>query len=140
MQVLNKAELLTRLQEANQAADAYIAATPQWVQLWILFMTLALLPAFLFAFRRSEARWIVMGLLQVIVFTPFLIATAGPSKLWGLTHILFWTGPLVVSVAALLREGLGGWYYKWLALAAGAMAISLLFDAWDVTQFLLGWA
>ncbi len=138
MQTLTKAELFTRLQEASQASEAYIQASPLWVQIWILIMTLTLVPAFIFAFRRTEARWIAMGLVQTIVFTPFLIATAGTSRVWGLTHILFWTGPMISSANGVLRGGAAGWYRRWLALAAAVMAISLVFDVLDVARFLLG--
>ena len=89
MQTLNKTELLTRLQEASQVSQDYIAASPQWVQIWVLVMTVVLLPSFLFAFKRTEARWIAMSLLQIAVFTPMLIFTAGASKFWGITHLLF---------------------------------------------------
>ncbi|MGH8528310.1 MAG: hypothetical protein ACRETN_00500 [Nevskiales bacterium] len=136
MQVLTKTELFARLQDASAATNAYIAASPQWVQVWILIMTLVLVPAFIFGFRKTEARWIVLGLLQTVVFTPFLIATAGPSKVWGLTHIMFWTGPMIVGFAGVLRDGIGDWYHRWLALAAGVMAISLAFDVVDVVTFL----
>jgi len=138
MQALTKSELFAKLNEANQISQAYIDASPQWVQVWILIMTLSLLPAFIFAFRKSEARWIVMGLLQTVVFTPMLIATAGASKFWGITHLLFWTGPMVVSASAVLRQGFSSLYYRWLALAAAVMAASLVFDAVDVAKFLLG--
>lgn len=138
MQTLTKAELFARLQEASAASEAYIQASPLWVQIWILIMTLTLIPALAFAFRRSEARWITLGLVQTIVFTPFLIAAAGPSRVWGLTHLLFWSGPMIVSAGAVLRGGLTGWYGRWLAAAAAVMAISLVFDALDVARFLLG--
>ncbi len=138
MQTLSKTELYARLQEASQASEAYIQASPMWVQIWILIMTLTLVPALVFAFRKTEARWIAMGLVQTIVFTPFLIAAAGTSKVWGLTHILFWTGPMIVSAAAVLRGGLTLWYGRWLAAAAAVMAVSLVFDVFDVARFLLG--
>lgn len=137
MQALDKTELMARLQEANEAANAFISASPLWVQVWIMVMTVALLPAFVFAFRRAEARWVVLGLVQTAVFTPFLIAAVGPSRVWGLTHILFWTGPAIVCIAAVLREGFGSWSLRWLALAGGVMSVSLLFDVLDVLRFFI---
>ena len=138
MQALNTTELFARLREASQASNAYIAAAPQWVQIWILILTLTLVPAFIFAFRKTEARWIMLGLVQTVVFTPFLIATAGTSKVWGLTHILFWTGPAIVSISTVLQNGVGDWYRRWLAAAAVVMCISLAFDVLDVLRFLHG--
>lgn len=135
MQTLNKTELLTRLQEASQVSQDYIAASPQWVQIWVLVMTVVLLPSFLFAFKRTEARWIAMSLLQIAVFTPMLIFTAGASKFWGITHLLFWTGPMLLGFSAVLRDGLTSWYLRWLALASTVMAISLVFDVVDVYKF-----
>ncbi len=138
MQALNAAELMAKLQEANAASQAYIAASPPWVQVWVLIMTVVLVPSFIFAFKKTEARWIAVSLLQIVVFTPMLIATAGASKFWGTTHLLFWTAPMMVGFAAILRDGLSSWYLRWLGLASTVMAISLVFDAVDVISFFAG--
>ncbi len=135
MDTLNATQLADVLAKADQAAQAYISASPQWVQYWILFMTVVLVPSFIIGLFKREARWVAVAVLYSSAVTPWLIAVAGPSKVWGLTHLAFWPIALAVIIPKLVREPIQGWYNRYLALVAGTMMVSLVFDAWDVYRF-----
>ena len=135
MDILNATQLIDTLAKGNEVAQAFIQSSPMWVQYWILFMTVVLAPSFLIALFKREARWVALAVFYSSIVTPWLIALAGPSKVWGLTHLAFWPMALAVIIPKLIREPIQGWYNRYLALVAGTMIVSLVFDAWDVYRF-----
>lgn len=137
MEPLNYLELLDVLWKADQTARHYIMNSPQWVQYWVMWMTAVLVPSFVLALFKREARWIAVAVFYSTAVTPWLIALAGTSKLWGITHLTFWPIALAVILPKLIREPIQGWYNRYLALVAVTMMISLVFDAWDVYQFVM---
>lgn len=130
-------ELRDVLWKADQTARGYIESSPQWVQYWILWMTAVLAPSFVIALFKREARWIALAVFYSTVAAPWVIALAGPSKLWGITHLMFWPMALAVIIPKLAREPVQGWYNRYLAVVAVTMLVSLVFDAWDVYQFVV---
>lgn len=135
MQNLNFDQLKAALMNASDAAQAYIQAGPEWVQIWIYVMTAVLAPSFIIAMFKREARWVAFGLVQTVIFTPFFIAVAGTTKAWGFTHIFAWTVPCLICLWALPRVGVSSWYGKWLFAATAVMLVSLGFDFYDVYTF-----
>mgnify|MGYP003142945836 CR=1 FL=1 len=123
---------------AQVEQDAYVAALPQWVQLWMNWMTLVLgVGAIVFSIFKVEARWLLLAMLLTVPATMMMGVYVGWNGLWGLTHILLWT-PVVIYMARRLslievRSVYGAWY----VLALGTMVISLIFDIKDVGQYLL---
>lgn len=136
MNALTYDQLMERLAAASESAQAYIDAGPQWVQIWILVMTVVLAPSLLIAIFKREARWVAFGLVQTMIFTPIFIAVAGTSKAWGFTHIFAWTVPCIICILALPRVGTGSLYGKWLFAATLVMVVSLGFDFYDVYTFM----
>lgn len=135
METLTSAQLLDALWKADQVAQNFILSSPQWVQYWVLFMTVVLAPSFIIGLFKREARWVAVAVFYSTIVTPWLIALAGPSQVWGLTHLTFWPLALAVIIPKLIREPIQGWYNRYLALVAGTMIVSLVFDAWDVYRF-----
>ena len=135
METLTAQQLLDTLWKADQVAQGFIQSSPLWVQYWILFMTVVLVPSFVIGLFKREARWVALAVFYSTIVTPWLIALAGPSKVWGLTHLAFWPMALAVIIPKLIREPIQGWYNRYLALVAGTMMVSLVFDAWDVYRF-----
>lgn len=130
-------ELRDVLWKADQTAQNYIMNSPQWVQYWVLWMTAVLVPSFGLAFVKREARWIALAVFYSTAVTPWLIALAGPSQLWGITHLMFWPMALAVVLPKLFREPIQGWYNRYLAVVAATMIVSLVFDAWDVYRYVM---
>ena len=123
---------------AQVEQDAYVAALPQWVQLWMNWMILVLgVGAIVFSIFKVEARWLLLAMLLTVPATMMMGVYVGWNGLWGLTHILLWT-PVVIYMARRLslievRSVYGAWY----VLAMGTMVICLIFDIKDVGQYLL---
>ena len=123
---------------AQVEQDAYVAALPQWVQLWMNWMILVLgVGAIVFSIFKVEARWLLLAMLLTVPATMMMGVYVGWNGLWGLTHILLWP-PVVINMARRLslievRSVYGAWY----VLALGTMVISLIFDIKDVGQYLL---
>ncbi len=128
-------DLQQQLMAANQQTLEYILSSPTWVQAWIVFMFLVLSPSYLLAFRYREARWVAFSLHATVVLTPFLIATAGASRFWGVTHIAFWPAGIVAALSAVRRVGSDNGYGRWMALVALTMLTSLAFDLNDLWRF-----
>jgi len=126
------------IQEARAAMTAYTEAGPAWVQWWMRWMSLILAPSLVFALWHRGARWIAAGLVYGQIFAILLVALAGPSRLWGLAHLLCWPPAALLALPDLRRTALRSAYGGWLRLALATMAVSLVFDALDVIRYLSG--
>ena len=132
------AEFMDSLQTAMAAQDAYVAALPRWVQLWMNWMGIVLfLGSLVFSFFGREARWVLLAMVLSLAGTMVLGLTVGWNGLWGLAHIVFWT-PVVVYIFRRLPEiNKTSVYGIWLLAAQATMVVSLVFDVKDVVQYLL---
>jgi hypothetical protein len=133
------AEFMEALQAASAAQDAYVAALPQWVQLWMYWMLAVLgVGSLVFSFFRSEARWLLLSFVVTIVATMALGMTVGWNKLWGVTHLVFWTPVAVLFIRRWGQIDKRSVYGVWFVLALATMLISLVFDAKDFVEYLMG--
>ncbi|MEQ9143664.1 MAG: hypothetical protein RLO08_04825 [Parvibaculaceae bacterium] len=132
------AEFMDSLQAAMAAQDAYVAALPRWVQLWMNWMGIVLfLGSLVFSFFGREARWMLLAMVLSLAATMGLGMTVGWNGLWGLAHIVFWT-PVVIYIFRRLPEiNKTSVYGIWLLTAQATMVISLVFDVKDVVQYLI---
>ncbi|PKQ05016.1 MAG: hypothetical protein CVT72_10830 [Alphaproteobacteria bacterium HGW-Alphaproteobacteria-11] len=123
---------------AQAAQDVYVAALPQWVQYWMFWMTLVLgLGALIFSFVRAEARWLLLAMVATIVATMALGMTVGWNKLWGVTHLVFWTPVVVYYIKRWPLIEKKSVFGVWFVAALATMIVSLVFDAKDVVEHLI---
>lgn len=133
------ADFWMSLQAAQAAQDAYVATLPQWVHIWMYWM-LAVLAAgsLVFSIFRVEARWLLLAFALTIVATMALGMTMGWNKLWGATHLVFWTPVVVYFIRRWPLVGKRSAYGVWFVLALATMIVSLVFDAKDTIQYFMG--
>lgn len=132
-------EFMNALAEASAAQDAYIAALPAWVQYWMYWMLAVLgLGSLVFSFFRSEARWLLAAFLASGVAAMGLGMTIGWNKLWGVTHLVFWTPVALLFIRRWGQIDKRSVYGVWFVLALATMIVSLVFDAKDAVEYLLG--
>jgi len=123
--------------------NAQIAQFLQWLQWWLTWMrTLLILLPFFFITRR-EAQVLIAA--QVLNFAlGFYIYTAQGNmitKLFGLGHV-FWAFAFAYFVYRIFTskaETDGRPYFRaWLYAATVTLAISLVFDTYDLIQYIGG--
>lgn len=129
--------------DAFNGMNAQIAQFPQWLQWWLTWMqTLLILLPFVFI-KRREAQ--VLMAAQVLNFAlGFYVYTAQGNmitKLFGLGHV-FWAVAFVYFVHRIATgqaETHGRPYFRaWLYTATATLAISRVFDTYDLIQYIGG--
>lgn len=124
---------------AQTAQDAYVAALPMWVQYWMFWMLALLgLGSLVFSFFRSEARWLLLAFFLSIVAAMGLGMTVGWNKLWGVTHLVFWTPVVVYYIKRWPQIEKKSVFGVWFVAALATMIVSLVFDAKDLVEYLMG--
>lgn len=127
------------LQAASAAQDAYVATLPVWVRYWMYWMLAVLgLGSLVFSFFRSEARWLLLAMVVMFPATIALGMYAGWNKLWGVTHLVLWTPVAVLFIRRWPQIDKRSVYGVWFVLALATMLISLVFDAKDFVEYLMG--
>jgi hypothetical protein len=119
-----------------------IAEQPQWVQLWVSWMSFVLIGSFVALLFSKATRRDALILLAVnlpMVFAmQWLYAQVGYVRLLGLPHVIFWT-PLVIYFIRRLRDpSITAPFRQVIWLLLSTMIISLGFDYADVARYLLG--
>ena len=123
---------------AQAAQDVYVAALPQWVQFWMFWMLAVLgVGSLVFSFFRYEARWLLRAFFLSIVAAMGLGMTIGWNKLWGVTHLVFWTPVVVLFIRRWGQIDKKSVYGVWFVAALATMIVSLVFDAKDVVEYLM---
>jgi len=116
------------------------AASPLWVQRWIIFMLCTFFAGLLFVRTQIAARWIVASVVVSHLASALVLLLLGPAALTvgviAINHIVFWT-PAAINLAvrgAPTSDAplYGAWRYLMLAV----IAFSLFFDFRDAAIFL----
>ncbi|AWZ02103.1 hypothetical protein RHODOSMS8_02587 [Rhodobiaceae bacterium] len=123
--------------------NAQIAQFPQWLQWWLTWMQTLLILLPFFFIKRREAQVLIAA--QVLNFAlGFYIYTAQGNmitKLFGLGHV-FWAFAFAYFVYRIFTskaETDGRPYFRaWLYTATVTLAISLVFDTYDLIQYIGG--
>jgi hypothetical protein len=125
----------------------HIAAGSQWVQIWVLWMTVINFAAVLFLLRWKDGRirWgyleaavVLAVLVPMAFFMDWLFGQVGYVRLLGLPHILFWTPLAVWLWTQLSRHPLKSVFGVYLRVLLITIAVSLAFDYVDVARHLMG--
>ena len=76
--------------------------------------------------------------LVVAVAAMGLGMTVGWNKLWGVTHLVFWTPAVVLFIRRWGQIDKKSIYGVWFVAALATMIVSLVFDAKDIVEYLMG--
>lgn len=125
------------LNAAMAAQQAYMAGLPQWVQLWVSWMTFAMLSGLWFLGERRETRMVLLVAVLTGVCSMAIGYYFGWSRLWGLVHVVLWTPLLVWLWRRRPAPGLGA-YSLWVWALMLTIAVSLVFDYIDVARYFSG--
>lgn len=119
-----------------------MAASPQWVQMWLFY---GLLPTFalglIFVWWRPIARWVVGGILGSLFLGDVIAGALGVPALGGwiaLMHIVFWSPALYLLLTQrpflASDEAIG--FRVWTAAITGVILFSFIFDVRDAAIYL----
>lgn len=120
--------------------NAQIAQFPTWLQYWLTWMqTMLILMPFVFI-KRREAQTLIAAQVLNFALGFYVYAAQGYmiTKLFGLGHI-FWAvtfAYIIHRIATGKAETQGRPYFRaWLYAASVTLAISLMFDTYDLIQY-----
>ncbi len=94
--------------------------------------------AWSFRFSVPEARWLLLSFVVTIIATMALGMSVGWNKLWGVTHLIFWTPVVVYYIKRWPQIEKKSVYGVWFVAALATMIVSLVFDAKDLAEYLMG--
>lgn len=122
-------------------SSAGIAATPLWVQIWLIILGICLLSSLFFVRRHAVARWVIGGIIVSIPLTPVLVRSLGFPFLGGaiaLGHLIFWMPAFLILVIQrpFLDERYTAPFRIWSGAMTGAYAFSFIFDIGDTYIYL----
>ncbi len=116
------------------------AASPLWVQRWIVFMLCTFAAGLLFVRDHSAARWIVASVVVSHMASALVLLVLGPPALTigviALNHAVFWTPAAAYLAIKGSPESPAPIYGAWRYLMLAVIAFSLFFDFRDAAIFL----
>lgn len=123
------------------SSSAGIAATPLWVQIWLVILGLTFLSSLFFVRKHPIARWAIGGIMVSVPLTPVLVRAIGWPFLGGaiaLGHIVFWSPALYLLLTRrpFLDEANSAAFRIWAAMMASVIIISFVFDIRDTAIYL----
>ena len=124
------------LEVFNGDAMAY---TPQWVQIWIMFMAASFFAGLFFVRRHPIARWVVGGFLAGMVLSTVLTSGFGLASLSGLiasVHVICWSPALyqLLTKRPFLAERSA--FSIWSGVITFVIIFSFIFDVRDAAIYL----
>lgn len=115
---------------------------PDWVNIWMQWMSLVFATGLLFVFTRWGARLAIgMMLFLNVPASTFVTDLTGNIDWISVVHLILWTPVLYYLVT---RDVIGptanrrSFYGVWAMVMSTTMAISLAFDSWDTIRLILG--
>lgn len=115
---------------------------PDWVNMWMQWMSLVFAAGLLFIFTRWGARLAIgMMLFLNVPASAFVTDITGNIDWISVVHLIFWTPVLYYLVT---RDVLGpnaklkSPYGIWAIAMSATMAVSLIFDFSDTIRLILG--
>ncbi len=126
----------------NKALEVWnadgIAASPGWVQIWILVMLASFVLGLAFVRWHGPARLVVGGIIISLLTTRVVVPALGLIKLSGLValvHVLFWTPALIALVRERAILTARTPYSIWAAWMVCVIVFSFIFDIRDAAIY-----
>ena len=116
-----------------------MAHTPQWVQIWILFMVASFAVGLFFVRRHPLARWAVGGFLAGMVLSAVLTSCLGLASLSGLiasAHVICWSPALYQLLTKRPFLGERSAFSIWSGVITLVIIFSFIFDVRDAAIYL----
>jgi hypothetical protein len=119
-----------------------IAASPLWVQIWLVFMALTYASGLLFVLKQTIARLAVGGFVAGIFIGDFIFLAIGLPMLSGaiaIVHVLFWTPALIMLLIKrpFMHEQENMAFRVWSGTMTFVICFSFLFDIRDAVIYIL---
>lgn len=118
--------------------EAYIAAGPVWIQVWINIMMVTILASLLFVWWDWRPRLVLLSMIPIMFLMTYLFNTFGYTRILGLGHIPFWTPLVIYLIRSFKAEDRQTWTGRYLYLITAIICVSLIFDYIDVIRYFLG--
>jgi hypothetical protein len=127
--------------------EEHIAAGPQWVRYWVMWMGIINMAAVLFLLRWKDGgiRWgyleaviVLAVLVPMAFFMDWLFGQVGYVRLLGLPHIVLWTPLAIYLWFRLAKHPSNSVFGIYLRVLLATIVVSLAFDYTDVVRYLLG--
>ena len=130
------AELVERYRATEVALQEYTAGLPLWVNVWRGWMFLVFTLALVFVVWKREARWLALTMVVSIVAYNLVASFSGVGRFPSIAFVVLWS-PLALYFARrwphLPRAGRFDRLYRgWFGAALATLAVSLVFDVYNV--------
>ena|SRR5690242_14177896 len=122
------------------SAQTYVASLPVWVNVWRGWMFALFTSSVLFVPWYVEARWILLTTFASVMALDLLgTFMGGMSRFLSIALVVFWT-PLIFYVFGRVRDEAanarrGRVFRIWLRVALATLAVSVMFDIYNVAHF-----
>ena len=128
--------------EAFQAFDGDVQKLPQWVQIWMDLIGLALMVSIVTLLIGKQTRFLGLGILATIIATIVMMVIMhmqmGMVRLLGLAHIVFWTPMVFVLWRRLQTDPPARIFSMALWLLIVVCSVALIFDYYDAARWIFG--
>lgn len=116
-----------------------IAATPQWVMIWVMFLAASFAAGLFFVLRQPIARWVVGCFIAGIAFLSIapMLGIVQLSGFIALMHLIFWSPALYQLLTK--RPFLAAPqtpFSIWSAVITAVILFSFVFDIRDAVIYL----
>lgn len=119
-----------------------IASQSQWLQIWLIWLSVVVFVGpFFFLFSREMRRDTFIFLLVnicVYVAMMWLFQQVGFVRLLGAVHVIFWTPVALYLWGRLKNPAIVFPFRQLIWLILGTVLVSLVFDYMDVARYLMG--
>lgn len=123
-----------------------IAASAEWLQIWVALLAVSNLGAILFVLKRQEGKitvrieaiLIVLSFVLAGVMMTWMYGEVGYVRLLGLPHLIFWLPVYIWLLMKYRRGDFQGLFKYYLIFYFVIAGISLVTDFSDVSRYLLG--
>lgn len=122
--------------------DEAVALQPQWVQVWLVVLTVVTvaLPLVLMVWKGTRLAGLIVLAATIAggVGVQLIFDRMGYVRLIALPHVLLWTPALIYLLVIIRRARIGRWPTIVGGVLAAFITISLVFDYASVARYVAG--